>query len=60
VAQLYPQPPSTYFSRLLRHAWASCGFWIFSSRHHNPESLSKSSWRPQVWHQISVCFEAML
>jgi hypothetical protein len=23
VAQLYPQAPSTHFSRLLRHAWAT-------------------------------------
>jgi hypothetical protein len=25
MAQLYPQAPSTHFSRLLRHAWATVG-----------------------------------
>jgi hypothetical protein len=30
VAQLYPQEPSTHFSRLLRHAWATVG--LFFSR----------------------------
>jgi hypothetical protein len=29
VAQLYPQAPSTHFSRLLRHAWATVGL-LFS------------------------------
>jgi len=28
VAQLYPQAPSTHFSRLLRHAWATVGLFF--------------------------------
>jgi hypothetical protein len=28
VAQLYPQAPSTHFSRLLRHAWATVGHFV--------------------------------
>jgi len=28
VTQLYPQAPSTYFSRILRHAWATVGLFF--------------------------------
>jgi hypothetical protein len=28
VVQLYPQAPSTHFSRLLRHAWATVGLFF--------------------------------
>jgi len=28
VAQLYSQAPSTHFSRLLRHAWATVGLFF--------------------------------
>jgi hypothetical protein len=28
MAQLYPQAPSTHFSRLLRHAWATVGLFF--------------------------------
>jgi len=28
VAQLYPQAPSTHFSHLLRHAWATVGLFF--------------------------------
>jgi hypothetical protein len=28
VAQLHPQAPSTHFSRLLRHAWATAGLFF--------------------------------
>jgi len=33
VAQLYPQAPSTHFSRLLRHAWATVGLFFSRSPH---------------------------
>jgi hypothetical protein len=33
VAQLYPQAPSTQFSRLLRHAWVTVGLFLFPGHH---------------------------
>jgi hypothetical protein len=33
VAQLYPQPPGTHFSRLLRHAWVMVLLFLFPGHH---------------------------
>jgi hypothetical protein len=47
VAQLYPEAPSTHFSRLLRHAWATVGLFLSPvSGHHTGiiESIRDSNW----------------
>jgi hypothetical protein len=39
VAQLYPQAPSTHFSRLLRHAWAT---------HHTTKTVETGGIAPSI------------
>jgi hypothetical protein len=43
VAQLYPQAPSTNFSRLLRHACATLGLFLSSGHHTGVASILSSS-----------------
>jgi len=47
VAQLYSQAPSTHFSRLLRHAWATVG--LFFSPVATQGYRESPSWLSRNW-----------